>query len=229
MRLDKYLCQSTGLTRSQAKRALHSGRVLLNGNKHKDSSYKLQASDQITLDGDRLGLVGQRYLMLHKPAGVECSHNPSHHPSVFSLLELPRLHDLHCAGRLDQDTTGLVLITDDGQWSHRISAPKKDQFKGYSLQLAEPLTQAQADQLRQGVLLNGETKPTLAARLQFVDDMQVDLWIQEGRYHQVKRMLAAVGNRVVALHRASVGDLTLGPDLAPGQWRWLTEAEIKAF
>ncbi|RKW37748.1 MAG: pseudouridine synthase, partial [Moraxella sp.] len=136
---------------------------------------------------------------------------------------------LHSAGRLDVDTTGLVLLTDDGQWSHRITSPKHHYPKTYLVTLADPVEANYSQACAEGILLRGEKEPTKPAELEILDDYNVNLTISEGRYHQVKRMFAALGNKVVGLHRWKIGNLTLDDDLGEGEFRPLTEKEIAYF
>jgi 16S rRNA pseudouridine516 synthase len=164
--------------------------------------------------------------MLHKPADYVCSTDDPLHPTVLALLDMADRRDLHTAGRLDLDATGLVLVTDDGAWSHRVTSPRHPRPKVYRVELAEPLTEAAAEQLRTGVHLHGERRPTRPAQVEALSERQVQLTIEEGRYHQVKRMFAAVGNRVLTLHRERIGCVALDPGLAPGEWRPLTAEEV---
>lgn len=162
-------------------------------------------------------------VLLHKPAGVECSHNPSHHPPVHQLLPIRlRQRGLQCVGRLDQDTTGLLLLTDDGALNHALTSPKHHVPKTYLVTTAHALTPKMLADLLAGVVLRDDPHPVFAQAAEPVDSHQLRLVITEGRYHQVKRMLAAVGNRVVALHREAIGALTLPTDLACGQWATLS-------
>ena len=166
-------------------------------------------------------------LMLHKPAGYECSLKPRHHPSVLSLLPLPlRNRGVQPVGRLDEDTTGLLLLTDDGPLIHRLTSPKHKVPKVYIATVRHPLDERQLRSLRQGVILEDDPLPVAAVSAEADDEHHLRLVLTEGRYHQVKRMVAAVSNRVDALHRASFGNLTLPADLAPGQWTWVTPDEI---
>jgi 16S rRNA pseudouridine516 synthase len=147
----------------------------------------------------------------------------------LDLFDLPKRSTLHIAGRLDIDSSGLVLVTDDGQWSHRITAPSNHCPKTYYVTLAEPLTVEQASSLAVGLLLKGESKVTKPATVEKVSEHELRLTITEGRYHQVKRMFAALGNHVVALHRLSIGGLALDSSLLPGAYRSLTTEEITLF
>ena len=160
MRLDKFLATCTELSRADAKKALQSGRVQVAGVVTKSASLKLAANAAVTLDGQLLTLSGPRYIMLHKPADTLCSTIDEHYVSVLSLLDIERRSELHIAGRLDADTTGLLLITDDGQWSHAITSPKKRCAKVYRATLAAPLSAEAKAALETGVMLNGEDKPT---------------------------------------------------------------------
>ncbi|WP_375056467.1 16S rRNA pseudouridine(516) synthase RsuA [Zobellella sp. DQSA1] len=225
MRLDRFLCEATGLTRSLAKKALHRGEVTVDGIIVKKGDLHVK-EQEVRLEGRLLGLRLPRYLLLHKPKGYLSSTQDEDHPSVLTLLPAELRDGLQCAGRLDLDTTGLLLLTDDGQWSHRIRSPKKACGKTYRVDLAEPLAEDAAARFKEGVQLHGEPKPTLPATLDELTPTRVLLTIQEGKYHQVKRMFAAVGNKVVGLHRLQVGHIRLDDNLAEGEWRHLTEEEI---
>lgn len=230
MRLDKFLAETTGLTRSQAGKALRAGLVSVNGEIEKNSAAKISENDEIRYDGERLTWVEEgQYFMLYKPQGYVCSHDDGDYPTVFGFFDYPLNSRLHCAGRLDVDTTGLVLLTDDGQWSHRITSPKHHCEKTYLVTLADPIEDHYATEFEQGILLRGEKTATLPAQLEVLDDYNANLTISEGRYHQVKRMFAALGNKVVALHRWRVGDVVLDETLQEGECRPLTAQEIEAF
>jgi 16S rRNA pseudouridine516 synthase len=226
MRLDRYLSSVTELTRSQAQKAVRQGRVTVNGVLVKQSSAAVTDCAEVRLDETEVARPGPRYFMLHKPQDYVCSSDEPAHRSALSLLHERNLKGLHFAGRLDLDTTGLVLITDDGDWSHRIASPRHASPKSYLVSLAEPLSQAQAERLRIGVQLRNEAQPTRPAQLEYLSENRIRLTITEGRYHQVKRMLAAVGNRVVGLHRESVAGIALDPSLRQGEYRALSAAEI---
>ena len=236
MRLDKFICKSTELTRSEAKKLLKSGKVRVNGEIVKNSATQVHENNSIDIDGQALTARRSRYFMLHKVADTICSNVDEGYPSVLHFLDVDKAFDLHIAGRLDADTTGLVLITDDGRWSHNVISPKKECQKVYRVWLRNPITVEKSialiEQFSQGMQLQGESSLTKPAILTLVTDTDVDnevlLTITEGRYHQVKRMFSAVGNRVVGLHREQIGALKLA-DLAPGEWRTLTEQEINLF
>jgi 16S rRNA pseudouridine516 synthase len=161
-------------------------------------------------------------LVMNKPAGYECSQKPRHHPSVMSLLPTPlRVRGVQPVGRLDADTTGLLLFTDDGALIHRLSSAKKHVPKVYEIETVDPLGEAQIAALQSGVVLHDAPRPVRAAACERTGPQALRMTLLEGKYHQVKRMVAAAGNTVQRLHRSRYGILALPADLAPGQWRWL--------
>lgn len=229
MRLDQFVASSSPLSRKEAKRAIHAGSVEVNGEVWKGTGKHVPASAQVLLEGQSLTVQGEHYLMLNKPAGVVSATRDSEHPTALDLLpaELIKLtRNLHIAGRLDADTTGLLLLTTDGQWSHRVTSPKTECPKTYRVNLSTPILDSAINALDTGVVLHHDPKPTKPAQVKVLEQQLIELTISEGRYHQVKRMLAAVGNHVEALHRQSVGDIILDPTLEPGAFRELTEQEI---
>lgn len=227
MRLDKFLAETTGLTRSQAVKVLRQSAVTVNGKIEKSGAAKVSPDDEIYYDGERLMWVENgQYIMLHKPQGYICSHEDGDYPTIYQFFDYPLSARLHSAGRLDVDTTGLVLLTDDGQWSHRITSPKFHCEKTYLVTLADPVEANYVQACADGILLRGEKEPTKPATLEILDDYNVNLTLSEGRYHQVKRMFAALGNKVVALHRWKIGNVVLDEHLAEGEFRSLTEEEI---
>ena len=244
MRLDKFICKSTELTRTEAKKLLKSGEVRVNGDVAKNAAMQVHENNLITIDGQTLTARTSRYFMLHKLPDSICSNVDEVYPSVLNFLAVDKAFDLHIAGRLDADTTGLVLITDDGRWSHNVISPKKECQKTYRVWLrdiiADGKVPALIEQFKQGIQLQGESSLTRPAILSLVFDSglsnkeanketnEVLLTITEGKYHQVKRMFAAVGNKVVGLHREQIGAIKLG-DLAPGEWRQLTSNEVDLF
>ena len=166
-------------------------------------------------------------VLLHKPAGYECSQKPRHHPSVMSLLPAPlRERGVQPVGRLDEDTTGLLLLTDDGALIHRLTSPRHHVPKVYEVTARHAVTAEQLQHLRDGVVLDDDPAPVRAEAAEATGERTLRLVLTEGKYHQVKRMLAAVGNRCDTLHRSAFGALTIPGGLAPGQWCWADPAAI---
>ena len=229
MRLDKFLSQNSDYSRSLVQQAIKAGRVSVNDVIAKKGDQKLQGDEVVILDGKLVEAFKARYLMLHKPLGYVCANSDSDYPVVVDLIRLPRWQELQIVGRLDIDTTGLVLLTDDGQWNHRITSPRHECDKVYRVTTANPISKETAALFATGVQLHGEKAPTRPAQLELISSHQARLKIYEGKYHQVKRMFAAAGNLVVALHRESIGDIQLDPALAPGEYRALTADEIKSI
>ena len=174
------------------------------------------------------------YVLLNKPAGTECSQKPSTYPSIYTLLPSPlrlrpqkaAVQGVQAVGRLDQDTTGMLLLTDDGKFIHRMSSPRHHVPKVYEVTVKHPLDDSQVQKLLSGVVLDDDPKPVKAAACEAVSPFHLRLTLTEGKYHQVKRMVAAVSNRVEALHRSQIGGLRLPTDLSPGQWRWLSAQDL---
>jgi 16S rRNA pseudouridine516 synthase len=228
LRLDRYLSRVTPLSRSQARKAIRGSRVKVDGRVVRQPALHCDLASRVELDARPLEPPRHRYFMLHKPKGYVCSNSDRHDSTLLELLHEPVPDGLHFAGRLDKDATGLVLITDDGGWSHRLTAPASHCPKTYRVELAEPLSAQAAARLRQGVRLRHEQAPTRPADLLVLAPTRIRLTLTEGRYHQVKRMLAAVGNRVLELHRESIGALELDPRLAPGEYRALSADEVNS-
>lgn len=227
MRLDKFLSQQLEVSRAIAARELRAKKVTVDGEVVRDGSYKLSADSAVEYDGNALQQqLGPRYFMLNKPVGYVCSTDDPDHPTILYFLEEPSAYRLHAAGRLDIDTTGLVLMTDDGQWSHRITSPRHHCEKTYLVTLESPIGGDTAQQFADGVQLHNEKTLTKPAALEVIEPTLVRLTISEGRYHQVKRMFAAVGNRVVALHRERIGAIRLDTGMQPGEYRPLSDEEI---
>ncbi len=226
MRLDKFISNSTAFTRSQAKFAIRGGKVKINGSVVKNSAQQITEDSTVEYMGVAISKAQPRYIMFNKPVDIVCANKDKDHATVFDSLFLPRLDTLHVAGRLDLDTTGLVLITDDGQWLHRITSPKHNHKKVYLVHLDTGITENQIRILKEGVQLKKEKKRSLPAEIEVLEEKKIRIKISEGKYHQVKRMLAAVGNHVVKLHREQIANIVLDEGLAAGQWRELTKDEI---
>ncbi|RVU81947.1 rRNA pseudouridine synthase [Leucothrix sargassi] len=234
MRLDKFLSKATELSRKDCKKILHAGEVTVNGEVVKDSSLHIdEVGDDIEWAGEPLSVAtGNRYLLLYKPEGFECTLKPKEWPIVTDLIDVPQLGSLRIAGRLDVDTTGALLLSDDGGFLHRVTSPKHHVAKVYELTLADPMTEAQQtfaiQELAKGIMLEDEYDKTKPAELSFSDATHAKLVLTEGKYHQVKRMMGYFGNKVIELHRASIGNITLA-GLEKGESRFLTAEEIDQF
>lgn len=227
MRLDKYICKSTDLNKAQANTVLQNKLVKVDGVICTHGGHQVHQSNTVALEGQRLTLRPFRYLLVHKPADVLCSNIDEHYPSILNYVEVSNKSELHVAGRLDADTTGLVLLTDDGSWTFNITKPEAKCEKVYRVSLRDELTPAAIHKLESGLLLQGIEKPTLPATIKVLQPKEVLLSLTEGKFHQVKRMFRAVGNRVRALHREQIGQVMLDVDC--GHWRYLTESEVHSF
>lgn len=221
-------CQGFG-SRKACRELVRAGRVAVNGVAcvHPDREFETERLI-LNVDGEDWAFRAHAYLVLHKPAGYECSRQPRDHPSVFALLPAPLVtRGVQCVGRLDQDSTGLLLFSDDGDFIHQHSSPRRAVGKTYRVTCKHPVSDHMLEQLRSGVLLRDETSPRAARRCLRLGEHELALTIAEGKYHQVKRMLAAAGNRVVGLHRSAVGGYSLPATLPEGHWQWLDAAELE--
>lgn len=225
MQLLKYL-QAQGLgSRKQCQWLIEHECVAINGTLCTQSKMDIQTQDvqSLSIDGEEMVVIPQPYfyIVLHKPAGFETSHKPRDYPSIFSLFpDQLRQVDMQAIGRLDADTTGVLLITNDGQFNHRLTSPKHKVPKLYRVHLKHPADNQLCNTLQQGVLLHDENEHVAAQHACLQDEHTLLLTIHEGKYHQVKRMIAAAGNRVAHLHRLRFGDWT-AEDLAEGTWKFI--------
>lgn len=228
-RLDNLVAKSLQITRSQSKKLISKGGILVNGVIEKRKNSSISEGDSVEFLGKQLLPPQAVFILLNKPAGYICSTVDESLPSALNLINNQRTDNLHFAGRLDADTTGLVLITSDGSWSHRVTSPKFKLAKRYRVGLSEPITDSQIMQLENGVILKDSEIPTNPAKVTAINKSLILLSITEGRYHQVKRMLAAVKNHVTSLHREAIGDLELDSALRLGESRILTQSEVGLF
>lgn len=226
-RLDKFISHLAEIPRTQARASIKRKEVSVNGEVITSHNFQLAKNDEVIHQGEPLVFLGKRYFMLNKPIGYVCANSDDLHKTVFDLLDEPNMSDFHVAGRLDIDTTGLVIITNDGDWSHKITSPKSQKFKNYLVETQEPITNEALEQLREGVLLHNEKEPTRPAIAERLANYSLRLSICEGKYHQVKRMLYAVDNKVVELHREQIANIKLDENLASGEYRLLTPEEIR--
>ena len=205
-----------------AGRVTHAGRTV----EHPDDEAETSGM-VFEVSGQSWPFRDKALILLHKPPGYECSQKPRHHPSVMSLLPPPlRRRNVQPVGRLDEDTTGLLLLTDDGKLIHRLTSPKKHVPKVYDVGTKHMVTQAMADKLLAGVLLDDDEGVVRAAACEIAGERALRMTLLEGKYHQVKRMIAAAGNRVERLHRSAFGAVSLPGGLTPGQWQWLEERDL---
>ena len=233
MRLDKYLCETGFGTRSQVKDLLKKGQVMVNGEVVKKPELKInETTDQILCQGKKASYQKNIYLMLHKPAGVVSATEDSREKTVLDLVRPEdRKNGLFPVGRLDKDTEGLLLLTDDGELAHRLLSPKKHVDKTYYAKIDGQITEEYVKQFREGLDI-GDEKKTLPAVLTILLSgpvSEIEVTVHEGRFHQIKRMFEAVGCKVTYLKRLSMGSLVLDETLQLGEYRPLTEAELEGL
>ena len=233
MRLDKYLCETGFGTRSQVKDLLKKGQVMVNGEVVKKPELKInETTDQILCQGKKASYQKNIYLMLHKPAGVVSATEDNREKTVLDLVRPEdRKNSLFPVGRLDKDTEGLLLLTDDGELAHRLLSPKKHVDKTYFAKIDGQVTEEHVKQFREGLDI-GDEKKTLPAVLTILLSgpvSEIEVTIHEGRFHQIKRMFEAVGCKVTYLKRLSRGSLVLDETLPPEEYRPLTEAELEGL
>ena len=232
MRLDRYLAQSGERTRSEAARLLRSGAVRVNGEPVRDGGFHLKPDDRVELMGQAVEEKRYQYLMLHKPAGLLTAARDSRAPTVMQLLpESCARRKVLPVGRLDKDTTGLLLFTNDGELAHRLLSPKRHVWKTYEATVTGRLTAADEEAFARGITLSDFT--ALPARMEILsageDESRARVQVLEGKFHQIKRMFGALGHEVTALSRLTFGALRLPAELPPGQYRELTEEELSAL
>lgn len=229
MRLDKFLADMGVGTRTQVKEKIRKGQVTVNGFCVKSADYKVDTDlDVVESDGRRIGYVQLEYYMLNKPAGVVSAATDTHYKTVVELIEERSRKDLYPVGRLDIDTEGLLLITNDGDLTHKLLSPKKHVDKTYYAETDLPIPAEAAAHFAEGVVLEDGTL-TMPAKLEILSECSANLTIQEGKFHQVKRMFAAEGVTVTYLKRMTMGPLCLDESLEPGEYRPLMEAELQAL
>ncbi len=230
IRLDKCLSLNFGLSRKQAGNLIRRGEVAVAGTVVRDAAFKVSGADAVTCLGRELEVVTaarRRYFALNKPKGRVCANDDPLSPTVLALFK-DEAGGLFCVGRLDKDAEGLLFVTDDGAWAHRVSSPRAGHEKTYEVTLARDCDPGAAALFAAGVRLKGERDPTRPARLEILEPRRALLTVTEGRYHQVKRMFASAGNKVTELKRIAVGGVKLG-DLGPGEYRELTPEEVALF
>jgi 16S rRNA pseudouridine516 synthase len=229
--LERILCKQGFGTRKQCRIMIINEEITVNGALCDDPDMEFSLENlHFTVKGEAWQYQPQSYLMMYKPSNYECSHKTQHHPTIYSLLPHPLVErGVQCIGRLDEDTTGLILISDDGQFIHRMSSPKHKVPKIYEVTCKHAVSDAQIAHILKGVQLIDEDAPIAALACDRISENIIHMTLAEGKYHQVKRMVAAISNRVEALKRIQIGRLALPSDLNVGEWRWLTEQDLAAL
>jgi 16S rRNA pseudouridine516 synthase len=227
-RLDRFLSQRLGQSRREIQHLLAAGRVQVDHAVTRDGQQRIGPFSRVQLDAELLQANQARYLMLNKPAGVVSATRDTRHRTAIDLLDQELRDDLHIAGRLDFNSTGLLLLTNDGDWSRQLSAPESRVSKRYRVTLEKPLSEEYVRSFAEGFWFEKEGITTRPAQLHILGERIADVILTEGRYHQIKRMFGRFGNRVLTLHRSAVGGLQLDAELAPGASRTMTAQEVQA-
>lgn len=228
MRLDRFIESQLACSARRVREMFAQRQVLLNGVAVSEGRGLISEFCRVEVAGEILQARTPVYLMLHKPAGCVSATRDNKNPTVLDLIDWPDKEQLHLAGRLDFNTTGLLLLTNDGRWSRRITQPQQKIPKTYWVKTKDEITSAQVDTFAQGIYFRFEDLWTAPAHLQPIGSHTAHLTIYEGRYHQIKRMFGFFNNEVTGLHRLSMGDIQLDPDLAIGEYRKLNAAEIQS-
>lgn len=225
-KLDRYLSAQLGINRRDVKPMLAQGRIFINGSHAVDVYQFVDEFTHVVVDGLVLQAQTPVYIMMNKPMGVVSATKDKKHKTVVDLLDRADRTDLHIVGRLDFNSSGLVLLTNDGRWSRRLTAPEAKVIKVYRVTLARPISDDYVNAFAEGMYFSYENITTRPAKLEIIDEVTADVYLIEGRYHQIKRMFGRFQNPVLTLHRSAVGGLRLDPSLAPGESRELTEIEL---
>lgn len=228
-RLDRFLSQALQVSRSGLRPILAAGRVRVNGALVRDRQQRIGPFDRVELDGELLQSEAPRYLMLNKPQGVVSATSDDLHATVMGLLPESLRQGLHLAGRLDFNSTGLVLLTNDGAWSRQLSQPESRVRKHYQVTVEQPLSDDYVAAFAEGMWFEFEGIMTRPAELKIRSTFEADVWLCEGRYHQIKRMFGRFDNKVLKLHRVAIGNLVLDETLKQGEWRELSTLEVSSI
>lgn len=227
MRIDRFLSSFPRFSRQDSRLLISTGRLRVDGKVIRNPLHEIRDFHRVELDEEILQAGRSAcYWMLHKPVGIVSATCHDEHRTVLDLLDVPDKHELHLAGRLDLNTSGLLLLTNDGRWSRRITQPQQRKPKVYHVSTEHPITADYAEVFARGLYFAFEDLTTLPAQLEVLGSHSARLTLFEGRYHQVKRMFGHFRNRVIALHRESMGEIVLDSELSPGQYRALSTAEI---
>ncbi|MDA0768108.1 MAG: pseudouridine synthase [Verrucomicrobia bacterium] len=229
MRLDRFITQHTGRPEKEVLRLIRAGAVVVEGEEARENRHPVDEFTAVSVEGEALPCREALYVMLHKPAGYLSATSDDEHPTVITLIDHPLAGELHLAGRLDRASTGLLLLTNNGRWSKAVTEPGQGVAKRYLVETREVIGAEAAGKFAEGIYFAYEDLTTGPAELEVLGEREARLTIFEGRYHQVKRMFHAVGNRVTALHRESIGGLVLDAGLGPGAWRRLGGEEVALF
>jgi 16S rRNA pseudouridine516 synthase len=226
VKLDRLLAKHRSMGRTEAHRVIAGGRAKVDGAVTTNGQHEVDRFMRVELDGEIIQHPERAlYLMLHKPVGVLSATTDEEHTTVLDLIDDPDKHTLHIAGRLDRSTSGLVLLTNDGRWSKRLMDPDSKVSKVYLVETHDPISPESVAAFSEGFHFHTEDIVTRPAELVILEERRARLTLHEGRYHQIKRMFHRVKNRVLRLHRESIGGIILPEDLEPGAWRELTDAE----
>jgi 16S rRNA pseudouridine516 synthase len=226
-RLDRFLKQALQLNGTQTKTLLAQKRIRLNGRVADSGQGVVNQFTWVQLDGETLQKRDAVYIALNKPVGIVSATLDAEHSTVVDLIDHPQASDLHLAGRLDKNSTGLVLLTNDGTWSRALSSPSSKVQKTYQVTLANPLREEMKQAFAAGMYFATEGITTLPARLEITGSHTATVVLSEGKYHQIKRMFGRFRNPVLAIHRSQIGSLTLDESLSEGSWRLLTVDDLK--
>ncbi|MEH6467371.1 MAG: pseudouridine synthase [Porticoccus sp.] len=225
-RLDRFLSIHMGINRRDVRSILAQGRVLVDGNIATEINQVIGEFSHVLLDGRVLQDKTPSYVMMNKPVGVVSATKDERHKTVIDLLEGPDRHHLHIVGRLDFNSSGLLLLTNDGRWSRQLTTPKNNISKLYRVTLDKPVTEDYIKTFAEGMYFPFEDITTRPAKLHIISDYVAEVSLMEGRYHQIKRMFGRFDNEVLTLHRIAIGNVSLDPSLLPGQSRELTDGEV---
>jgi 16S rRNA pseudouridine516 synthase len=225
-RLDRFISEQMGINRRDVRPLLAQKRVVVDGCPATDINHVIDEFSHVTLDEQVLQDKTPSYVMMNKPPGVVSATKDKQHRTVIDLLERPDRHHLHIVGRLDFNSSGLLLLTNDGRWSRQLTTPENNIAKLYRITLKKPVTEAYIRAFSEGMYFPFEDITTRPAKLYIVSDYVAEVSLMEGRYHQIKRMFGRFDNEVLTLHRIAIGNLSLDPSLSPGQSRALTDREV---
>jgi 16S rRNA pseudouridine516 synthase len=226
MRLDKLLAHNGFGSRKEVKRLIRAAQVLVNGEIILDDDYHVDETDEIEIFDLNINVETKQYFLLNKPKGCICSKDTKDYPSVYEYIHENVLPDTNAFGRLDVDTEGYLVISNDGQLGHKLLSPKHHVIKGYKVTLSKPFNPKYIEHIQKGILIDKGEKCEPAS-IEIIDDRTVNLLIAQGKYHQIKRMMIACENEVVELYRYQFGPLIDDGSLAVGEYRRLTEEEIE--